>query len=76
MAERGVRKKLTGVVVSRKMDKTVTVLVGRLKKHSTYGKYIKRQTKYMVHDPQNCALKCWGGQGEGMRVWEMLWLLQ
>jgi small subunit ribosomal protein S17 len=61
MAERGVRKKLTGVVVSRKMDKTVTVLVGRLKKHSTYGKYIKRQTKYMVHDPQN---RC----SEGNRV--------
>lgn len=58
MAERGVRKKLTGVVVSRKMDKTVTVLVSRLKKHGTYGKYIKRQTKYMVHDPQN---RCFEG---------------
>ena len=53
MKERGVRKKLTGVVVGTNMDKTAVVLVNRLKKHSTYNKYIRRHTKYLVHDPNN-----------------------
>lgn len=53
MKERGVRKKLTGVVVGSKMDKTAVVLVDRLKKHSTYSKYIKRHSKYLAHDPKN-----------------------
>ena len=53
MKERGVRKKLTGVVIGTKMDKTAVVLVSRLKKHSTYNKYIQRYTKYLAHDPNN-----------------------
>ena len=53
MVERGIRKKLTGLVIGNKMDKTVTVLVNRLTKHRTYMKYVRRQKKYMAHDPQN-----------------------
>ena len=53
MAERGVKKILTGVVVENKMDKTTVVLVNRLKKHETYKKYVKSQTKYLSHDPKN-----------------------
>jgi small subunit ribosomal protein S17 len=53
MRKRGVRKKLIGVVVGTSMEKTVVVLVNRLKKHKTYTKYIKRYSKYLVHDPQN-----------------------
>ncbi len=53
MRERGVRKKLSGVVVGTGMEKTVVVLVNRLKKHKTYTKFIKRYSKYLVHDPQN-----------------------
>ena len=57
MAERGVRKRLTGVVVGTNMDKTVAVLVNRLKKHKMYTKYIKRHSKYLAHDPKNrCTL--------------------
>jgi small subunit ribosomal protein S17 len=56
MAQRGVKKKLTGIVVGTKTDKTTTVLVSRLKKHEIYKKYVKRQTKYLVHDPQNKCL--------------------
>lgn len=56
MTQRGVRKRLVGVVVGNKMDKTAAVLVSRLKKHSTYKKYVKSQTKYMAHDPQNMCL--------------------
>jgi small subunit ribosomal protein S17 len=53
MTQRGVRKKRVGVVVSNRMDKTAAVLVNRLKKHRTYKKYIRSQTRYMVHDPEN-----------------------
>jgi small subunit ribosomal protein S17 len=55
MAERGVRKQLTGVVVGNRMDKTAKVLVRRLKKHRTYKKYVKGHKTYMVHDPKNAC---------------------
>jgi small subunit ribosomal protein S17 len=42
-----------GVVVSDKMDKTVTVLIERKEKHPIYGKYIKRSTKIHAHDEDN-----------------------
>ena len=44
---------VTGRVVSNKMDKTVSVLVERLVKHPVYGKYVKRSTKFLVHDENN-----------------------
>ena len=53
MTERGARKSLAGTVVSNKMEKTALVLVERLTKHRTYGKYIRRRSKFMAHDPQN-----------------------
>ncbi len=57
MRKRGVQKKMAGVVVGNKMDKTAVVMVSRIKKDSTYGKYVRRQTKYMAHDPKNmCKL--------------------
>jgi small subunit ribosomal protein S17 len=53
MSERGVRKKMSGVVVGNSMDKTAVVIVDRLKKHRSYEKYIRRYSKYLVHDPMN-----------------------
>lgn len=53
MSERGVRKKLVGVVVGHKMHKTAVVSVGRLKRHKAYMKYITVQKMYMVHDPHD-----------------------
>lgn len=53
MRERGIRKRMTGVVVGNKMDKTAVIAVSRLKKHKTYMKYIKSQSIYLAHDPQN-----------------------
>ncbi len=44
---------MTGRVVSNKMDKTISVLVERMIKHSVYGKYIKRSTKLLAHDEKN-----------------------
>ena len=53
MSERGVKKKLVGVVVRKNMLKTAMVAVGRLTKHKTYGKFVRSQMNYMAHDPQD-----------------------
>jgi len=47
------KKILKGVIVSDKMDKTVVVLVNRLKKHPRYKKRYKISKKYKAHDPKN-----------------------
>jgi small subunit ribosomal protein S17 len=47
--EKGART-LTGRVVSNKMQKTITVEIERLIRHSTYGKFIRRTTKLLAHD--------------------------
>ncbi len=44
---------LKGVVVSDKMDKTVTVNVFRFIKHPLYGKFYKISKKYKAHDEEN-----------------------
>lgn len=48
--ERPLRKTRTGVVVSNKMDKTITVTVERKKKHPKYHKFVKATSKFMAHD--------------------------
>jgi len=47
------RKKLTGAVVSDKMDKTVVVNVSRYVAHKKYGKYYKINKRYKAHDENN-----------------------
>ena len=47
------RKVRTGVVVSDKTDKTVTVQVERQIAHPLYGKGVKRSKKYHAHDENN-----------------------
>ena len=42
-----------GRVVSDKMNKTVTVLVGRRVKHALYGKVVQKSAKYHAHDENN-----------------------
>ena len=49
----GNRKVRQGVVVSDKMDKTVTVQVERLVRHPMYKKYVRQRKKYKAHDPAN-----------------------
>ena len=49
----GNRKVRQGVVVSDKMDKTVTVQIERLVRHPMYKKYIRQRKKYKAHDPAN-----------------------
>lgn len=51
------KKRLIGLVVSDKMDKTVVVKVDRLKKHPKYKKYYKVSKKFKAHDAKNeCKL--------------------
>lgn len=47
------RRKLKGVVVSDKMDKTIVVLIERIKEHPKYRKRYKISKKYKAHDPEN-----------------------
>lgn len=49
------QKTRTGVVLSRKMDKTAIVSVVRLTHHPLYNKVIKKAKKYKVHDENNAC---------------------
>lgn len=63
--QRGIRKTLTGVVVSNKMDKTVVIAFETRVKHPLYGKIMKRTTKLKAHDEENtCNI------GDRVRVME------
>lgn len=53
--ERTTRKERVGVVVSDKMEKTIVVSVERQKQHPMYDKYMKRTSRFMVHDEDNEA---------------------
>lgn len=44
---------LTGMVVSNKMDKSITVDIQRTVKHPLYGKYLRRTTRLLAHDEKN-----------------------
>ncbi len=46
-------RSLTGLVVSDKMDKTITVMVERKVAHPIYKKYVKKSTKLHAHDENN-----------------------
>jgi small subunit ribosomal protein S17 len=47
------RKTRVGEVVSDKMDKTVVVAVTRLVRHPLYGRFVKKTSKFKVHDEKN-----------------------
>ncbi|CAB4733997.1 unannotated protein [freshwater metagenome] len=53
--ERGFRKTREGIVVSDKMDKTVTVEVMNRVKHGMYSKVMLRSVKLKAHDELNAA---------------------
>ena len=52
---RKTRRTMQGIVDSAKCDKTITVLVEQRYKHPKYGKYLRRNKKYMAHDEENAA---------------------
>lgn len=47
------RKTMVGQVISDKMDKTIIVAVERKFNHPTFGKVVKTNKKYKVHDERN-----------------------
>ena len=51
--ERGRRKVRVCKVVSDKMDKTVVVVIERLVKHPEYKRYVRRRSRFKVHDEKN-----------------------
>ena len=63
--ERNLRKERIGVVVSDKMDKTITIAVKYRVRHPLYGKIMNRTTKIKAHDENN---EC--GIGDTVRVME------
>ena len=48
--ENKTKKPITAKVVKTAMNKSAVVSVERLVKHPVNGKYIKRSTKYHIHD--------------------------
>ena len=62
---RGMRNTRVGVVVSDKMDKTITIAVKYRVRHPLYGKIMNRTTKIKAHDENN---EC--GIGDTVRVME------
>ncbi len=49
------RKERIGVVISDKMDKTITVQVDRVSRHPVYNRSIRKATKFKAHDEANTA---------------------
>ena len=62
---RGLRKTRVGVVVSDKMDTTITVEIRNRVKHPLYGKIMNQNMKLKAHDENN---EC--GVGDTVRVME------
>ena len=50
---RNLRKVRSGKVVSNKMDKSIVGIVERRVKHAIYGKFLKKNSKFMAHDENN-----------------------
>ena len=63
--ERGFRKTREGIVVSDKMDKTITVEVSNRVAHGMYSKVMSRTHKLKAHDETNSA-----GTGERVLIME------
>ena len=62
---RAARKQRIGLVVSDRMDKTITVAIQRQVKHPVYGKFVKKTTKLKAHDETNEA-----NEGDTVRIQE------
>ena len=47
------RRKIVGVVVKDKMDKSVVIEVEKFLKHPKYHKYLRTKKRYKAHDESN-----------------------
>jgi small subunit ribosomal protein S17 len=64
-APRNQRKVVVGKVVSAKMQKSITVIVERKKRHPKYGRVVTLSTKFMAHDEAGEA-----GEGDVVEIME------
>ncbi|OHD25398.1 MAG: 30S ribosomal protein S17 [Spirochaetes bacterium RBG_16_67_19] len=64
-AKKGIKRVLTGRVVSNKMQKTIVVAIERRRLHPLYKKYLTLTKKIKAHDEGNQA-----GIGDLVRVIE------
>lgn len=51
--ERNLRKERIGIVLSNRMNKSITVGVERRVKHPMYSKFIKKTSKFTAHDEKD-----------------------
>ena len=63
--ERNLRKERIGVVTSNKMDKSIVVSMQRKVKHALYGKFVKKTSRFVVHDEENSC-----NEGDTVRIME------
>jgi len=63
--DRGSRKTREGIVISDKMDKTITVEVSNRVAHGMYSKVMSRTHKLKAHDETNSA-----GTGDRVLIME------
>ena len=65
MEVRNLRKERVCVVISDKMDKTITVAAKYKERHPIYGKFVTKTKKYHAHDEKNeCEI------GDTVRIME------
>ena len=57
MNDRGLKKRVQGIVKSSAMDKTISVIIERRVKHAKYGKYLTKKSVFKAHDEDNKAQK-------------------
>lgn len=50
------RRRLTGVVTSNKMEKSVLVVISRTYRHPLYKKVVHSKKKVMAHDEVGCEI--------------------
>jgi small subunit ribosomal protein S17 len=58
------RRRITGVVKSNKMDKTVVVEISRKYRHPLYKKVVHNEKRVMAHDELGCQI------GDSVRIVE------
>ena len=63
--QRSARRTKQGRVASNKMDKTIVVVTETRVPHPTYGKIVRKSTRFKAHDERNEA-----GVGDVVRIME------
>lgn len=57
MESKKVQKRISGKVVSNKMDKTIVVNIESMKMHPLYKKFVKKSRRVKSHDEKNeCSI--------------------